>query len=378
MSATGQALLYSTFFGETQTRPVDIAVDSTGDAYLTGYVQGLGLPVLQWFQGTPGNPSETTFLAKISPTNSPGIAFAPGTLNFGPINLGSSSRETATLLAAGSQSLTIDSIVPSANYAVTSNCPAVLAGGAACTLKITFTPTAGGDSPGTITVTDGAAGSPHIMSLDGSGVASTAVITPTALQFAEAAIGTASAPKYVKITNNGPAVLTVNSAMSNLTDYAVTDLCTTLLKVGKSCYVEVIFTPSANGPREGILTITDDAAVSPIAVTLSGDGPEFTIANAPTSGTVAPGTAADVTVTLTPIDSFAGLIALTCSVPASVGLRCSMTPTSVTLNGVSDGSATLTIHTSATTPAGSYKIYSTGNYGSGTVKRSALYTLTVE
>jgi hypothetical protein len=55
-----------------------------------------------------------------------------------------------------------------------------------------------------------------------------------------------------------------------------------------------------------------------------------------------------------------------------------MTPTSVTLNGVSASSATLTIHTSATTPAGTYNVYSTGNYGSGTVKHSALYALTVE
>jgi hypothetical protein len=378
VNATGKALLYSTLFGQDVTVPVGIAADASSNAYVSGYVGGTGLPVLQWFQGTPRNITLAPFLAKISPTNSPGIAFAPGTLNFGPINLGSSAHAAATLLAAGSKGLSIDSIVASSDYTVTSNCPAALVGGEACALKITFTPTAGGDTPGTIAVTDNAAGSPHLLMLDGVGVASTATIAPTALEFGTLAIGTASAPKYVKITNAGPAVLKVNSATSNLADYAVTNFCTAPLAVGKSCYVEVVFTPSADGPRDGILTITDDAAVSPVAVTLTGNGPGFTIANAPASGNLAPGTAAGTTTTLTPEDSFAGLVALTCSVPAGIGLRCAIAPTSVTLNGTAAGSATLTIHISETTPAGTYKIYSTGNYGSGIVKHSALYTLTVQ
>ncbi len=376
VSASGKALVYSTLFGQNVTFPVAVATDASGNAYVSGYVDGASLPVVQWYEGAP-NGTLAAFLAKISRTSSPGIAFTPGTLNFGSVNLGSAVRETASLLAAGSQGLSIGSIVASANYAVTSNCPETLGAGAACTLTITFTPTAAGDTPGTVTVTDNAAGSPHMVILDGVGVASSATVAPTALEFAEAAIGAASSPKYVKITNNGPAVLTVNSAMSNLTDYAVTNLCTAPLKAGRSCDVEVVFTPSANGPRNGALTITDNGTVSPVVVTLSGEGPEFTIANDPTSATVAAGSAAQTTVTLTPTDSFAGSVALTCSVPTGVGLRCSIAPTSVTLNG-SPGSATLTIHTSATTPAGTYTIRSTGNYGSGIVERSATYALTVE
>ncbi|MEU6406492.1 choice-of-anchor D domain-containing protein [Streptomyces sp. NPDC046985] len=95
--------------------------------------------------------------------------------------------------------------------------------------------------------------------------------SPSSLTFASQAPGTASAAQTVKVTNSGNASAAISSvAVSG--DFAQTDTCGASLASGASCDVSVTFKPTASGTRTGALTVTSDAAGSPLTVALSGTG----------------------------------------------------------------------------------------------------------
>ena len=72
---------------------------------------------------------------------------------------------------AGSAVLNITNITASGDFAETNNCGTALpAGGGTCKIQITFTPTTTGTTTDQITITDNAAGSPHIITVTGNGV----------------------------------------------------------------------------------------------------------------------------------------------------------------------------------------------------------------
>ena len=80
-----------------------------------------------------------------------------------------SAAQTVTLNNTGNAALSVTSIVAGGDYAQTNTSGTSIAAGANCTISVTFTPTATGTRTGAITITDNAAGSPHIVSLTGTG-----------------------------------------------------------------------------------------------------------------------------------------------------------------------------------------------------------------
>jgi Abnormal spindle-like microcephaly-assoc'd, ASPM-SPD-2-Hydin len=69
-------------------------------------------------------------------------ALSTSKLTFGTtLTVGTSATQTVTLSNTGSRSASLQSVVASGDFTQTNNCPAVLQGGANCTLTITFTPT---------------------------------------------------------------------------------------------------------------------------------------------------------------------------------------------------------------------------------------------
>jgi len=82
-----------------------------------------------------------------------------------------SSALSITVSNYGTAPLNIASVATTANFEQTNDCATDLASGASCTVNVTFTPTATGSVFGTLTIADGAPGSPHTVSLSGNGVA---------------------------------------------------------------------------------------------------------------------------------------------------------------------------------------------------------------
>jgi hypothetical protein len=99
----------------------------------------------------------------------------------------------AQLKAPGSAALAITSIAVSgansSQYSQTNNCPNSLAAGGNCTISVMFAPTASGTAVAALSITDGALGSPQTVSLLGTGVAPTVVLSPTSLTFASQTVG---------------------------------------------------------------------------------------------------------------------------------------------------------------------------------------------
>lgn len=77
-----------------------------------------------------------------------------------------------TLSNSGSSAITISSIAVStgsSNFSETNTCGTSLAGGATCTITVTFTPPSSGTVTGVLTITDSAPSSPQTVSLAGTG-----------------------------------------------------------------------------------------------------------------------------------------------------------------------------------------------------------------
>jgi hypothetical protein len=234
---------------------------------------GLGVPVLPGAAATAADMSE--FFAA-----APAVGLAPASLTFASqLTNTTSAPQSITLTNTGNAPLTIASIAASAQYGQTNSCPtspSTLPANGTCTINVTFTPTAAGAQPGTITFTDNVNGSPQIFNLTGTGVVPAPVVTlaPASLTFASQTVNTTSAPQSVTLTNTGTAVLTITSIAASA-QYAQTNTCPVspaTIGIAGTCSISVTFTPTAVGVQAGSITIVDNAAGSPRAITLSGTG----------------------------------------------------------------------------------------------------------
>ncbi len=116
-----------------------------------------------------GSPQVVRLFGAGSAGSTPAISFSSVSVNFGNQAKGiTSAAQTVTVTNTGTATLTINAATPSGDFAA-SGCLTSLAPGAACTLSITFTPTALGNRRGSVTLTDNASGSPQVIRLFGSG-----------------------------------------------------------------------------------------------------------------------------------------------------------------------------------------------------------------
>jgi len=110
-------------------------------------------------------------------------------LTFSGQAIGTTSGTQTVTFTAGALAVQSFSIQTSGDFAETNNCGTSVAALATCAINVSFTPTATGTRTGTVTVTDSAPNSPQLISLTGTGVASTIGLgvapgTPTAASVA--------------------------------------------------------------------------------------------------------------------------------------------------------------------------------------------------
>lgn len=125
--------------------------------------------------------------------NAQAVSLNPTSLTFTSQNVGTTSTaKTVTLTNTGTAPLTISSIVSNNGvFNLTNNCSSTIAGGANCTFGVSFTPISPVNSVSSVTVTSNAAGSPHSVVLNGTGVpAGAPICTLTASPATVAANGT--------------------------------------------------------------------------------------------------------------------------------------------------------------------------------------------
>ncbi len=253
----------------------------------TNFVPHTGAPLTQSVQSGPLvtlNPTSLTFASQTVGTVSP--------------------PQTIILTNSGVSTLTINTIVASGDYGITSTCGASIAAGKKCSITVTFAPSAAGTRTGTVSVTDNAPGSPQTVSLTGTGIAPAVTLSPTTLTFATQLVSSTSAPQTVTLTNTGTAALTISLISmtgANPNDYLQSNNCGSTVAVNATCTISVAFHPKARGTRTASLSVADNAAVSPQNVALSGTGTVVSLsASSINFGTEAVGkTSAPNTLTLT-------------------------------------------------------------------------------
>ena len=109
----------------------------------------------------------------LTPTGTPAASLSLSSLTFSGQVVGSTSpAQSVTLSNSGTAALTISSITTTGDFAATpANCGTSLAASANCTINVTFSPQSGGAQTGSLIVTDNASGSPHTVTLTGTGMA---------------------------------------------------------------------------------------------------------------------------------------------------------------------------------------------------------------
>jgi hypothetical protein len=262
-----------------------------------------------------------------------------------------SAPQTVTLTNTGSATLIIVGITASANFAATNDCGASIPVGGNCSISVTFTPTAVGNLYGTLTVTDnnnGALGSTQTVALAGTGLAAPAVtLSASSLTFGAQAAGTTSVAQTLNLTNSGTAALTITSIVIT-GDFSQMNTCPQSLAAGAACTISVSFAPTVAGTRTGTLTITDNGPTSPQVVSLGGSGSDFAVAVAPLTVTVVAGNSTNLTMTVNPLFGYNAQVTLACSgLPTAAA--CTASPSTLTPNGVSSVTSTLTISTTQRT-----------------------------
>jgi hypothetical protein len=137
------------------------------------------------------------------PPPAPGVGLSPTSLTFASQNVGTTSAaQVVTLSNTGNATLSITSIAisgtNSGDFAPTTACGSSLAAGANCAINVTFKPTATGTRSASLAVTDNASGSPHTVSLSGTGTSPTPPDTYTVTVTGTS--GSLSHPTTVQVT----------------------------------------------------------------------------------------------------------------------------------------------------------------------------------
>ncbi len=103
------------------------------------------------------------------------------------------------------------------------------------------------------------------------GLLPSAQLAPASVDFGSQVVGTTSVSQPITLTNLGSTTLTI-SAITTSGDFSKTDNCGSALAGNASCTINVAFTPTASGTRNGSLTVTDSAGNSPQTASLTGTG----------------------------------------------------------------------------------------------------------
>lgn len=343
LNSTGSALVYSTFLGGTgDDYGVGIAVDGSGDAYVTGATTSTDFPTKNPFQQT-NNGGYDAFLSEINPAGSDFVlstylggaatdfAFGVTVDSLGQAHLvgytGSSNfpvQDAVQSALNGAQDLFItkfnstgSALLFSTYLGGSANDISGLANGIAVdgngNIYVTgstnssdfpvvnaFDPTWGGDpfSQDAIAVkisgtANGSTGAPQIS------------ISPTQITFPPTPINTTSAMVTVTITNTGTVPLSI-TALSTQPPFAVLPNSNIAsIQPGGQGTFGVTFSPTGPGPYSGTVSITSNAPTSPTTISVQGT----VLLPTPTVNTISPSSGnqgATVTVTVTGSNLFSG------------------------------------------------------------------------
>jgi hypothetical protein len=206
------------------------------------------------------------------------VKLTPASLTF-PVQLvgTTSAAKKVTLTNVGTTAFKLIGIsitgADGGDFSQTNTCPASVGAGKSCTIKVKFTPTAGGTRTASVSVSDNGGGIPQTVALSGTGTA--VKLSTNKLNFGDVKVGKISPPKVVVLTNVGSTTLSITSITvtgKDNGDFTVSNSCHGSVGAGGTCNIIVRFIPTLTGLRTADVSITDNGGASPQKISLSGTG----------------------------------------------------------------------------------------------------------
>ncbi len=280
----------------------------------------------------------------------PQLSINPTIINFGNVNIGSSSQQPVTLSNTGNVNVTITQAAPSgAGFSVSGiSLPLTLPPGQNSSFSVQFAPQGAGNVTGGVAIASNANGSPATISLSGAGVSASNPqlgINPTSINFNSVTVGSSS-QQPVNLSNPGTVSVTVSQAVASGAGFSISGISTPLtLAPGQNSSFSVKFAPTGTGNATGSVTITSNASGSPATISLSGTGvatstPQLTVTPTPVNfNSVVTGTTSSQTVKL----SNSGNANLTINTANVSGAGFSMTGLNTPLTLSANQSTTFTV-----------------------------------
>ena len=284
-SASGQP--FQTLFSNVNfpyAAPASLSVgfaSSTGGSTNIHELQGLSVSTPDDLQVTMSGPSQ------IAPGNS--ITYTVALTNNGPASVDSADAPTlldnlpanitgvswtcagsggATCTASGSGNINTSTFTLPVNGVATFTITGTVAPTATC--SSTLVNSANADFGASSTYTDNNPAN-NTATVDTTVYCApvTVLANPTSVSFGSEPLNTPSAAIPVTLTGTGGVSF---SSISTSGDYSQTNDCTSPLSGSATCTINVVFTPTAEGSRNGSLTVQSTAPSSPTIVALTGTG----------------------------------------------------------------------------------------------------------
>lgn len=232
---------------------------TTGYDLPTGWGSPNGAGLINFLTGPVG----PGFTLSASPSSVSVTQGSSGTSTITVTDVGGFSG-SVTLVATGLPSGVTAGFSP--NPATSTSTLTLTASGTATTGTVTVTITGtSGSLTGTTTVS---------LTVNPFVTGPSVTVSPTSLTWGTVPLNQTGAKKVVTLTNTGTTILDISSITTS-GDFSQTTSplpCGSTLAAGKSCKIDVTFTPTQLGVRTGTLTLTDNSPSSPQTVALSGTG----------------------------------------------------------------------------------------------------------
>jgi uncharacterized repeat protein (TIGR01451 family)/MYXO-CTERM domain-containing protein len=253
--STGGSTNYHELQGLIAATPADLQVSLSGPATV--------------LQGTPVSYTLTVTNNGADPI---GLADAPLVTDLLPASITGvswtcSASGGATCTASGSGNLSTSALTLPSNASVVYTLSGTLDPSIACGGSVTNTASADFGSGSNFVDPDPGNNTASVSSSVSCAV--TLLTNPGTLSFAPQTIGASSTAQTITVTGTNGVLI---SNITTTGDFQQTNNCTAALTAASSCTIQVVFTPGAEGTRNGSLVITSSAASSPTVVTLSGTG----------------------------------------------------------------------------------------------------------
>jgi sugar lactone lactonase YvrE len=215
--------------------------------------------------------TQTVTLSGNGSSARPNYSVAPESVDFSPELLKTKSGSQSVVLTnTGTASFTVNSTSITGDFSKTGSCGTLMAN-KTCTIKVYFTPTAGGTRTGTLTF-NLSIGTVKV-ALTGTGETSATgwlTFNPASLNFSNNYIVGDNPSMTITVTNTNEIFAGITSiAKTGSTTFTQTNNCGSGLAASAACTITVTFTPTKVGTVTGTLTVTESAGTAH-AIALSG------------------------------------------------------------------------------------------------------------